>query len=77
MLFFYTTASGNPLHFRSNFLERIKIIILSIDDVIRDEKPKWDSNKEAVKILASLLGKLINMNILQVKKQYLLIIVEL
>ena len=39
-MFFYTAASGNPLHFRNNCLERIKIIILSIDDMIRDEKPK-------------------------------------
>ena len=42
---------------------------MTIDDKIRDEKLSYDINREAAKILE----KLINMNILQVKKYYILI----
>ena len=42
---------------------------MTIDDKIRDEKLQYDTNREAAKIS----GKLININILQVKKYYLLI----
>ena len=44
-----------------------------IDDQIKDEKFQYDINREAAKILTSLSGKLINMNIFQVKKYYLII----
>ena len=44
-----------------------------IDDQIKDEKLQYNINREAAKILASLSGKLINMNIFQVKKYYLII----
>ena len=42
---------------------------MTTDDKIRDEKLQYDTNREAAKIS----GKLININILQVKKYYLLI----
>ena len=42
---------------------------MTIDDKIRDEKLSYDINREAAKVLE----KLINMNILQVKKYYILI----
>ena len=46
---------------------------MTIDCKIRDGKLQYDINREAAKILALSSGKLINMNILQVKKYYLLI----
>ena len=46
---------------------------MKTDDKIRDEKLQYDINREAAKILALSSEKLINMNILQVKKYYLLI----
>ena len=42
---------------------------MTIDDKIRDKKLQYDTNREAAKISE----KLININILQVKKYYLLI----
>ena len=44
---------------------------MTIDDKIRDEKLQYDINREAAKLSALSSGKidkLINMNILQVKK---------
>ena len=58
---------------------------MAIDDKIRDDKLQYDINKEAAEISAlsygllyqlyyiSFIVKLINVNILQVKKYYLLI----
>ena len=46
---------------------------MTIDDKIRDEKLQYDINREAAKVQHYHIEKLINMNILQVKKQYLLI----
>ena len=46
---------------------------MTIDDKIRDEKLQYDINIEAAKISKLSSKKLINMNILQVKKYYLLI----
>ena len=46
---------------------------MAIDDKIRDEKLRYHMNREAAKISALSSGKLINMNILQVKNYYLLI----
>ena len=45
---------------------------MTIDDKIRDEKLKYNINREAVKYQHYLLEKLINMNILQVMKYCLL-----
>ena len=44
---------------------------MTIEDKIRDEK-QYDTNREEAKISALSSGKLINTNILQVKKYYLL-----
>ena len=46
---------------------------MTIHDEIRNEKLKYDVNREAAKISTLSLVKIINMNILQVKKYYLLI----
>ena len=46
---------------------------MTIDDKIRDEKLKNDINREAAKVSALSSKKLININILQVKKCFLLI----
>ena len=43
------------------------------DDMIRDEKLQYDIIREAAKYQHYYLEKLINMNILQVKKPYRLI----
>ena len=43
------------------------------DDKIRDEKLQYDIKREAAKISALSSGKLININILLVKKYYFLI----
>ena len=49
---------------------------MTIDDKIRDEKQQYDINREEAKISALSSGKIINKNILQVKKYYLLINIE-
>ena len=46
---------------------------MAIDDKIRDEKLQYDINREVAKISALSSGKLINVNILQVQKSYLLV----
>ena len=46
---------------------------MTIDDKIRSEKVQYGINREAAKISAISSGKLINMDILQVKKYYLLV----
>ena len=51
-------ASGNPLRFRKNVLERIKKRIVTTDYKIRDEKMQYDINREAAKTLALLTGKI-------------------
>ena len=53
-----TLMSDNPLRFRENLLEGIKIIIMTIDDKIRDEKLQYDVDREVVKILALSSGKI-------------------
>ena len=45
---------------------------MNIDDKIRDENLQYDINREAVKYLYYQLEKLMNMNMLQMKKYYLL-----
>ena len=49
---------------------------MTIDDKIRDEKRQYNINREEAKISTLSSGKIINMNILQVKKYYLLISIE-
>ena len=46
---------------------------MTIDDQIKDEKLQYDINREAAKISALSSENLINMNILWLKKYYLLI----
>ena len=46
---------------------------MATDDKIRDEKLEYDINREAAKISAISSGKIDKMNILQVKKYYILI----
>ena len=46
---------------------------MTIEDQIRDEKLQYDINRAAAKISALSSGNLISMNILLVKKYYLLI----
>ena len=43
---------------------------MTTDDQIRDEKLKYDINREAAKISALSSKKLVSMNILQEKKYY-------
>ena len=68
-----TLASDNCSRFRKNLLERIQKLIMATDDKIRDEKLQYGINTEAVRILVSSSGKLINMNFLQVEKCYYLL----
>ena len=49
---------------------------MATDDKINNEKLQYDINQEAGKISAESYGKLININILLVKKYYHLIKVE-
>ena len=72
LVIYSTLALGNPLRLRKNLLERMKKLIMTIDDKIRDEKLQCDINREASKYQPYHLENLINMNILQVKKYYLL-----
>ena len=46
---------------------------MSVDDKIRNEKLQYDINSQAAKYQHYHQEKLINMNILQVKKYYLVI----
>ena len=47
-----TLPSDNPLCFRKNLLKIIQKLIMTIDNKIRDEKLRYDINREAVKISA-------------------------
>ena len=69
-----TLAWDNPLLFRKNLLARIQKLIMAIDDKIRDEKYNMELTEKQQKYHHQV--KLINMNILQVKRCYLLIRVE-
>ena len=68
-----TLTSDYQLRFRKNFLERISKLIMTIDDTIRDEKLQYNINRELKKNQHYHLEKLINKNIVQVKKHCLLI----
>ena len=50
--------SDNSGRFKNNILERIKKLIMKIDDRIRDEKVQYDINREAAKISALPPGKI-------------------
>ena len=62
-----TLVSDNPSLFRKNFWERILKRIMTFDHKIRDKKVQCTANREAEK---KNQVKLINMNILQVRKYY-------
>lgn len=47
-----TLASYNTSHFRRNLLKRIKKIFILLDKRIRDEKLRYNINKEVAKIFA-------------------------
>ena len=68
-----TLASDNHFCFRKNLLERIQKLIMTIDDKIRYKKLQYDINREVGKISALSSGKVDKLNILQVKKYYVLI----
>ena len=69
-----TLASDNLSLFRKNLFERIqKLIITIIDDKIGDENCNIILTEKQQKYQHYLLEKLININILQVKKYFLLI----
>ena len=67
-----TLTSDNSSHLRKNLLERIKVDN-AIDDKIIDEKYNMTLKEKQQKYRHYLQVKLINMNILQMKKQYHLI----
>ena len=46
---------------------------MSIDDEIKNERLQYNINRETAKYQHYLLQKLVNMNMLQAKKYYLLI----
>ena len=48
----------NSSNFKKNVLERIKKLIITSDDKIKDENLQYDINREAVKISALLSGKI-------------------
>ena len=50
-----TLASGGPLRFRKNILERIQKLIMTIDDKIIDEKIQYDINKESSKNISIII----------------------
>ena len=53
-----TLASDNPSRVRKNFRERIKKLIMTNDDKIRDEKLQYDINREAAKISVLSSGEI-------------------
>ena len=57
-----------------NILERIQNLIMTIDDEIRDEKLQYDVKEKQQKYQLYHQVKLMNVNILQVKKYYMLVI---
>ena len=73
-----TLASDNSSRFRKNLLERIQKLIMTIDDKTIDEKNKNNMilARKQQKCKHYLQVKLINANILKVKKYYYLIKVE-
>ena len=68
-----TLASDNPLRFIKNLLEKIKKLIVTNDDKIRDEKLQYYVKEKQLEYQHYHLEKMISMNILQVKKYCFLI----
>ena len=68
-----TLASNNPFHFKKNLLERIQKLNITIDDIIRDKNCNMKLREKQQKYQHYHQVKLIKMNILQMKKYYLLI----
>ena len=54
------------------FFKKLKELIMTIDDKIRNEKMQYSTNGKATKNWLNHQVKLINMNILQVRKYCLL-----
>ena len=52
-----TLASVNSSCFKKNILEKYKILIMTIDGKIRDEKLQYGINREAAKVSALSSGK--------------------
>ena len=71
-----TLASDNLLRFKKNLIKRAYKLTMTFDDKIKDEKVKYDIDREAAKISAISSGKIDNINILQAKKYYHLIKAE-
>ena len=71
-----TLASDNLLRFKKNLIKRTYKLTMTFDDKIKDEKVKYDIDREAAKISAISSGKIDNINILQAKKYYHLIKAE-
>ena len=51
-------ASNNLLRFTKNLLERIQKLIMTIDNMISDEKLQHDINREAAKVSTISSGKI-------------------
>ena len=68
-----TIASDNPLRFKKNLLVRIEKLIMATDDKIRDKNYNMILTKKQQKDQHNHQVKLRNINILKVKKYYLLI----
>ena len=66
-------ASDNPSRVKKNLRERIKKLIMTIDDRLEMKNYNMILTETQRKSQHYRLEKLINMNILQVKKYYLLI----
>ena len=71
-----TLASDNLLRFKKNLIKRTYKLTMTFDDKIKDEKVKYDIDREAAKISAISSEKIDNINILQAKKYYHLIKAE-
>ena len=50
IIFWLLIASNNPSHFRTNLLDRIKTLIMTVDYKIKDEKLLYNIDREAAKI---------------------------
>ena len=50
-------ASDNPLRIRKNLSEKSLKIIMTIDDKIRDQKLRYNTNRKTAKISMLLSGK--------------------
>ena len=65
----------NSSHFRKNLLDRIKKLLMTIDDKIRDKKQQHSINREAVKISELSSSKVI-LSDMQIFDKYEFLTVE-